>query len=231
MRMLSLLLLLPQCILASANDDETSSSLRRPKITLSSSSTDNVATDLQSDSETSQFGGAYSVNDVELFSGNLRAESGLTISRTIDTIDDKLSLTIAFVHATCDEEDEYGNNNCHYNWGDDLNINVTLNTNGVPFGEGDNVVGKFKVDYIIPWRFDCQICGADCTLSLPVIDQGITIPGPACPYADEASTRNFDLQLGKVSPVHGITTHFSGHMTIKKSGTVVARISIEAIVV
>jgi len=231
MRVLSLLVLLPQCILGRANDDETFSSLRPPNRALSSSSSTNVAADLQSDSEISQFGeGAYLVNDVESFSGKVKAQSGISISRTIDTLADDISLDLSF-NAPCEEQDDYGGNKCHYNWGDDLIVTITLDAHGNPFKKGDSVKGKFKVDYIIPWKFDCQVCGEDCVLSFPVIKQDTTIPGPDCPFANEASTVSFEVPLGSSSPVAGIPTHFSGHVTVKRSDIAVARISVEATVV
>jgi len=232
MRVLSLLVLLPQCILGRANDDENSSSLRPPNKALSSSSSTNVAANLQSDSEISQFGeGAYLVNDVESFSGEVKAPSGISILRSIDTLADDLSLVLTFVNAICEEQDDNGGNKCHYNWGDDLNITITLDAHGNPFKKGDGVKGKFKVDYIVPWKFDCQVCGEDCVLSIPVVNAGTTIPGPDCPFANEAHTIGFELPLDNGSPVAGIPTHFSGHVTVKRSDIVVVRISVEATVV
>jgi len=231
MRVLSLLVLLPQCILVSANDDETFSYLRSPSKALSSLFSTNAAADLMSDSEISKFGeGAYLVNDVETFSHNVKAQSGISISRTIDTLADDISLDLSF-NAPCEEQDDYGGNKCHYNWGDDLNVTITMDTHGTPFQLGDGVVGKFKVDYIIPWKFDCKVCGEDCVLSFPVIKQSTTIPGPECPFATDASSVSFDVPLGDTSPVGGIPTHFSGHITVKKSDIAVARISVEATVV
>lgn len=136
----------------------------------------------------------------------------------------------------------------------------------------------FQVDYIIPWKFDCKVCGTffhllhiyimilhasklsylrhifcntilslvlgefllsvtdnilgeDCVLSFPVIKQSTTIPGPDCPFANATSSVSFDVPLGKTSPVDGIPTHFSGHITVKKADIAVARISVEAAVV
>lgn len=232
MRMfLSLPVLLLQSIFARAIDDEASSNLRHLKKTLYSSSSDDTAkSDLQSDSQNAQYGGAYLVDTFKM-PDRLMAESGVTLSRTFDTIEDGLSIGLTFVGATCTEKDSHGTNNCHYNWGDDLAVNVTMDTHGTPFTADDTVKGKFKVDYFVPWNFNCNVCGADCTLSLPIIKQGITFPSPPCPFATNAMVVPFVIPLGKTSPTMGVPTHFAGHMTVKRQNKVVARISISATVV
>ena len=136
MRILCSSVFLLQYILARANEDEAIHNLRRVK-------QNSPKAILQSDSENSQTDGAYLVDNFKPLS--TKAESGITISRTVDTLEDNVELDLTFEGATCKEEDEHGLNNCHYNWGDDFAVNVTMNTNGNPFQAGDNVVGKFKV--------------------------------------------------------------------------------------
>lgn len=145
--MLSLLVLLSQRILVSANDDEKSSHLQpQNRAALSSSSSTDSAVGLLTDSEISQLEeGAYLVKNIETFSHNVKAQSGTNILRSIDTLADDLSLVLTFVNAIWEEQDENGGNNCHYNWGDDFNITITLDTHDTPFQPGDSVVGIFKV--------------------------------------------------------------------------------------
>ena len=146
MRMLLCLpVLLLQCILACANDDEASSNLRHLKTPISSiSNADTATSDSQSDSQNAQDDGAYLVDNFKL-PDRLMAASGVTLSRKFDMLEDNLSISLEFIGATCEEEDAHGRNKCHYNWGEPLAVNVTMNTNGDPFMPGDSVKGKFKV--------------------------------------------------------------------------------------
>jgi len=229
--LLCLPVLLLQCIFARANDDEASSNLRHLKTPISSISNADITTsDLQSDSQNSQDESAYLVDNFKL-PDRLMAASGVTLSRKFDMLEDNLSISLEFIGATCEEEDAHGRNKCHYNWGEPLAVNVTMNTNGDPFMPGDSVKGKFKVDYFVPWNFNCQVCGKDCTLNLPIIKQGITFPAPPCPFAKDDRVVAFVIPLGKSSPTLGVPTHFAGHMTVKRKKKAVAQISIVATVV
>jgi len=138
------------------------------------------------------------------------------------------------------------------------------------------------VDYFIPRKFNCQVCGTfpfavcetsrlshalivlystttlynttlvliiktyvmflvretysylsgeDCTLTLPIIKQGITGLAPPCPFAKDDRVLAFVIPLGKSSPTLGVPTHFAGHMTVKRKKKAVAQISIVATVV
>lgn len=227
---LCLPVLLLRSILARAIDDEASSNLHQlEKPLYSSSSVDSTKSNLRSDSQNAQDEGAYLVDNFKM-PDRLMATSGVTLSRTFDSMEDGLSIDLAFLGATCEEKDDHGRNNCHYNWGDDLAVNITMNTSGSPFTQGDTVKGKFKVDYLVPWKFDCGVCDADCTLTLPIIKQGVTFPSPKCPFATHEMVVPFLIPLGKTSPTLGVPTHFAGHMKVMRKKKIVARISITATV-
>merc|ERR1711964_745174 len=43
----------------------------------------------------------------------------------------------------------------------------------------------------VPLKFDCALCGADCTITIPIVKQTVPIPPPPCPITGEQKQTSF----------------------------------------
>jgi len=76
---------------------------------------------------------------------------------------------------------KYGDSDCDFHWGDALNIKA-----GATFDEdvtGGSLAVDLKVDGILPLKTSCAICGANCTVTVPIVKKTITFAMPPCPLA------------------------------------------------
>lgn len=76
-----------------------------------------------------------------------RIVPGITFHRIVNTLstDWVSQISVEFSHQHCVEQDEYGNNQCHYDWGETLRMNVTACNIMKPLGEYLVIDGVFKV--------------------------------------------------------------------------------------
>jgi hypothetical protein len=78
-------------------------------------------------------------------SGNfppIHVDDGLTFTRSIQKLDASFQLHLQEGH--CKSHDKYGDNNCHYDWGDDVVGNYTVVSPQL-IDEGDSMMGDFRV--------------------------------------------------------------------------------------
>jgi hypothetical protein len=110
----------------------------------------------------------------------------------------------------CSLRDVYGDNHCHFDWGEKITGRVTLQLND-PIVEGDYMEGALVIDNFIPYQFRCALCGEDCVLSFPVIHHNETIRMPACPVAVRALNEKIVYQMMDDDPTRGrLTTKIEG---------------------
>jgi hypothetical protein len=103
----------------------------------------------------------------------------------------------------CQERDDYGDNQCHYDWGETARANVSLSWPHQIEG-GDFLSGHLKMDRFVPYHFRCPLCGEDCVLKLPLINMTHTIPMPKnCPIPAQNSSQPVHYQLLDRSPTDG----------------------------
>lgn len=138
---------------------------------------------------------------------------GIGFSRTIDLFTDFLNINIGFDDEHCTSNDDHGGNDCHYDWGDTVNIDIDVNLKRA-FKEDDRISGNFKVDYFVPWEFDCAICGKDCLLTIPVAKLDVKVPLPPCPLGNEDIPKTLQLMLGDSSPIDGLPLHIDGDVKL-----------------
>jgi len=158
---------------------------------------------------------------------------GVSFSRTITKIasDSSLNLTFTAPKSSCKSTDNYGSNDCQFNWGD----NVTGVVNG-KLGHDLNFGSKFtvdlKVDKVIKWQFTCLACGSNCTTVIPVINENVTFALPDCPIkAVELTDQLFNATLPLVSPTKGVKVSVTGPVTIFDAlGATVLAISLDVTV-
>ena len=154
---------------------------------------------------------------------------GISFSRTITKIANDSALNLTFTSgASCKTTDAYGSNDCQFKWGD----NVTGLVSG-KLGHDLNVGSKFtvdlKVDKLIKWSFSCAACGANCTTTIPVIDEKVTFALPDCPIkAVELTEQLFNASLPLDSPTKGVKVTATGPITIFDAlGATVLAISLD----
>jgi hypothetical protein len=106
---------------------------------------------------------------------------------------------VEFDDQHCTKKDAYGQNDCHYNWGDHVAVNYSIFVNQT-LDERAYMEGNFKVDNKVNWRFNCAVCGEDCVFKMPVIDFKYSIPMPDCPVKPLTRAHTMDYDLWKKSP-------------------------------
>jgi len=159
-------------------------------------------------------------------------DPGVTFSRSIKSIEGGSEFRLRFGpdENHCKSADGFGDNECHYSWGDalDATYDLRLETEMV---EGDTISGEFKIDTVVPWSFSCQVCGEDCTLEAPVINQKWRFPMDPCPIPAQNVTHTISTVLQGHSPVEGIRTHVQGNLRVmKNSGDTIATFSVDVFI-
>jgi len=157
--------------------------------------------------------------DVDVGYGtDLVLDDGLTFSRSINIQTDALDVHFEFDSDHCDSSDKYGDNNCHYSWGETLRVGIAVNMTE-PFTETDRVYASMKVDYFVPWKLDCAVCGEDCTMKIPVVEFEIKLPMLPCPLAVEDIPTVLEIPLGDTSPFAGVPLHAAGDIYLKRESS------------
>lgn len=133
------------------------------------------------------------------------SNGGVQISRTFNTLTG--ATLMLKINSGCTDSDAYGSNNCLFNWGQTVNGSVSGSlTNDITSGK---LIVNLKIA-IIPLAFTCDICGANCTFTIPLVDIPVNFALPDCPL--KARTLPTEL-LGFVMPAKnplGIGAAISG---------------------
>jgi len=100
---------------------------------------------------------------------------------------------------------EYGERNCRYYWGDEYTFNLYYNiTKDVTEGAKFKVNAKFAG--IIPWIFECPVCGGQCVTRVPVFERLLNITMPKCPLKHGSGTAfSITLAMPDANPFKGAT--------------------------
>jgi hypothetical protein len=120
----------------------------------------------------------------------------------------------------CVSTDTYGCESAKAAWGD----NITVTYNAVlphDLTEDFHVKVNAKVNNIIPFKVDCAVCGANCTVTIPIVKTKITVVLPPCPIKADTYKGTAALVLPIKAPVP-LKVSFTGSGTLEDSkGTVV----------
>lgn len=137
-----------------------------------------------------------------------KSHSGISFERTIKHVDRSVrGLSMSFDDNFCKGSDEFGDNKCQFDWGKVVSGNVEGEL-AEDLDEGDRVEVDLKINNFIKFQFSCAVCGEDCTVKVPIVDEIITIEGTPCPIS-----RNLSNSMTIELPESG-----SGmHMNIKGS--------------
>jgi len=139
--------------------------------------------------------------------------SGISFDRTFEYVHTSVTGLGLFFGSDdegfCEELDEFGDTNCHFDWEDVVSVKVEGEL-AEDLDEGDRMEADLKINKFIKFKFSCAVCGQDCTVKVPIIDETITIKSPSCPI-NKNLANSWTLQL----PDSGIGIHTNIKGTIK----------------
>jgi len=151
----------------------------------------------------------------------------ISLSRTINAVSsDYISTAKATIDGdACTASDDYGSNNCVLSWGSTYTAHLELEQNG-DITQGSTFAADFKLDRFIPFKFSCALCGANCSITVPIIRKTVSFTLPDCPISGLSFDNTTDITL-PADP--GLPqTSVSGSVTAKgATGTTIADISID----
>jgi hypothetical protein len=95
--------------------------------------------------------------------------------------------------------------------------------------KGSTFSVNLKVDTIIPWKFSCPACGANCTTSVPIVDIPLNFAMPPCPISSGELQTAISQALPAESPTKGVKVTAKGSVNIKdETGAAVLDMDINA---
>jgi len=154
------------------------------------------------------------------------ATADLVLSRSIE------ALTIGSVNTTlegtaCASKDKYGSNDCHLKWGSTYKADVTAALTK-DLGEGVTMTADLTIDGLIPFQFSCKVCGANCTITVPIIKEKVSIPAPPCPIKARTLKQSMSFSLPTAPPIK-MQAGFDGTVLLADaSGAQLLKMSVKA---
>jgi hypothetical protein len=148
----------------------------------------------------------------------------LSISRTVN------KLNAASAHLTvdhgCSSSDAYGSNDCQWNWGDTLGLDYSVAlTEDISSGK---IAINAKLDSIIPFAASCPACGANCSITIPIVNIPVTFAMPDCPLTHFSLSNVTSVILPASNPI-GAKTTAKGSVTLTdQTGQTVLDVSFDA---
>lgn len=140
-------------------------------------------------------------------------DGGVVLTREVKALAGDSDLYLLFDQG-CKTTDAYGSNNCEWGWGSLISGSLTSEL-GHDLLPGSTVNLKFTVNRLIKWEFTCPACDANCTTTIPVVNQPVTFPLPPCPIqAFEVVDQLFNTTLPAQSP-SPVKVTASGDIVIK----------------
>jgi len=92
---------------------------------------------------------------------------------------------------------------------------------------GHSFTVDLHLDTFIPFKFTCAVCGANCSISIPIVKQDVTFALPACPLPAGPLKMTTTLALPATSPVP-IKASAKGKVTVNDpTGATVANLDVK----
>mmetsp|Transcript_23039 Transcript_23039/g.38980 ORF Transcript_23039/g.38980 Transcript_23039/m.38980 type:complete len:174 (-) Transcript_23039:1171-1692(-) len=139
--------------------------------------------------------------------------ANIHFSRTAKAIAPDSSFYVEFADG-CASTDDYGSNDCTFDWGQAVEGSVTGKL-GHDLQEGSSFHVNLKVDTVIPWKFSCAACGVNCTTTVPIINYPLEIPMPPCPVPAGDLQEALSKALPAKSPTDGVKVTAKGSVGVK----------------
>ena len=155
----------------------------------------------------------------------LNPVADITVSRTVNSISAGTGM-LTLAGSSCKSSDAYGSNDCVLDWGK----SYTAAANGTltkAIESGDTFTADFTVDELLPFKFTCQLCGVDCSFTLPVVRKYVSFAMPACPITAGAVHVSKSFTLPTSSPIP-LKSGFKGTVIAQdKAGNSLASINVQ----
>lgn len=158
------------------------------------------------------------------------AESDIRFSRSVDSVASGYSGKVT-VDQGCSSSDQYGSNDCAFAWGETLKVDATVAA-GADIAAGAKFVVDAKIDSIVPFKAECAACGANCTITVPIVKKEITVAMPPCPLVAKGKTLSTEipLSLPAKSPLPVKVSAKGNAKLVAADGSTIASVDFDATV-
>ncbi|KAG7368382.1 hypothetical protein IV203_031125 [Nitzschia inconspicua] len=136
-----------------------------------------------------------------------RSPKGVSFHRVISSFpeDSKFVLELQNSDTHCKVSDEFGVNDCHFNWKEQAEGNFSTAISTV-LDESSSIEAHLIVEGHIPYKLSCALCGQPCEIGLPIINFKYTFRMPDCPVDLRNHFQDFQYQLWSHSPTDGVVS-------------------------
>jgi hypothetical protein len=136
-----------------------------------------------------------------------RSANGVSFHRIIGTFPEHSQFLLELEDSSnhCHDYDEFGSNDCHFNWQEEAIGNFSTAISKV-LDETSFIEAHVLLEGHIPYKLHCALCGQPCEVGLPIIDFKYTFRMPACPVELTNHFQDFRFQLWSHSPTDGLVS-------------------------
>jgi hypothetical protein len=135
------------------------------------------------------------------------SKKGVSFHRVITNFPDNSEFLLSFEkeESYCEAIDEFGANNCHFNWREEVvgNFSTAISQQ---LDEESSLQADLVLEGHIPYRINCALCGQPCKIGLPIIHFEYSLHMPPCPVDLSNHSQDFHYQLWKHSPTEGMVS-------------------------
>jgi hypothetical protein len=134
-----------------------------------------------------------------------RSTKGVSFHRVIGTFPEKSQFLLELEDSSshCQVYDEFGVNDCHFNWKEEAvgNFSTAIST---VLDESSSIDVHLVLEGHIPYQVNCALCGQPCDVVVPVINFKYTFRMPDCPVDLKDHFQDFHYRLWSHSPTDGM---------------------------
>jgi hypothetical protein len=136
-----------------------------------------------------------------------RSSNGVSFHRVIGTFPEKSQFLLELEESSshCQVYDEFGVNDCHFNWKEAAIGNFSTSISKM-LDESSSISAHLVLEGHIPYKFNCALCGQPCEVGLPLIDFKYTFRMPDCPVDLSNHFQDFHYHLWSHSPTDGLVS-------------------------
>lgn len=141
---------------------------------------------------------------------------GVSFSRDVKQVPPNSYVKLNFDEGShCKLSDNFGDNDCEFKWGETIQGNFT-EISDVTLDAGDKLVFHIEAEKVFHIDFSCDVCGEDCVITIPVINDKIVFAMPPCPI--ESPFTYLFTQVMPDSATFELAFLMSGHVYLLKNG-------------
>ena len=149
----------------------------------------------------------------------------IVVSRTVNSISNATA-NVTIEGPACTDKDQYGSNSCDVTWGSSYTVDYAV-TLAEDLTAGAQVHVDVKLDSVVPFKFSCAVCGADCSITVPIIKKSYKFEMPPCPISKQSLSDRITKALPAKSPVP-LKISLKGNVQVTdQAGGVIADVDVE----